>query len=334
MKQVTVYTGKSAALAMLNDAAMAQVGIDLSAYAPPFSPTGPTQKRSSGWVETIPGSGELSTPIGISGAPLACMLRLCTESREVDKETLGREVSSRIKASEDMLGRALNGPERAELRAEIEIEMLPYAPQHRQFVDVLVSPETGQVFVGAVATGVVDAVFNELRMLIKAVLPEEDAELRLFAPAQQEDLREMMRLIAYSEPDGTEHMRRIGVVHGENFHLRAKPGNPRRAVSAKNVSPNSVEVSSYLGDGMVFDQLGIGIFPAFTGTIWDDYTLRGIKWGDELKEQAADDAGEGGDSRSYLVATRMLQISVLAGFFLAVNNQLSGDEDESQPAEI
>ena len=127
-----------------------------------FTPCGPTQAQSSGWIE----------PRGVDNGPLIesvggqWMVKLCIEKKVLPGNVVKREVEERLKKIEQQTG-ARPGKKRAkDIKEEVVLDLLPKAFTKIETIPVWLDPvqKLAIVDAGSVAKadGVISALVNSI----------------------------------------------------------------------------------------------------------------------------------------------------------------------------
>lgn len=124
----------------------------------PFTPTGPTQEYSGGWV---PPRGEEHGAIieTVGGHWIA---KYTGETRAVPSANLDRKVDAKAKAIEQERGYKPGKRERREIKDEIKRELLPQAFPKRASVWVWIDPDKRLLVVGTASQATVDKIITAL----------------------------------------------------------------------------------------------------------------------------------------------------------------------------
>lgn len=123
-----------------------------------FKPLGATEKRSLGWVAPRP--QDHSTLIEVVGGQW--LFQLQRESKSVPGGVLKKALEARCKKIEAETGRKPGRNEKKELKADIELELLPRAFSKTSATLVWFSPDQHWLVVGSANQGIADDVVTAL----------------------------------------------------------------------------------------------------------------------------------------------------------------------------
>ena len=125
---------------------------------PAFTPCGPTQPASIGW---IPPRGQHETDL-VETVGGQIILRACIETKSVPPATLEKAVDAKAAKIEIDSGRKPSKKHRREIKDEARLELLPHAFPRQKQVNVWIDPEAGRLVVGSASAPTVDAVVTLL----------------------------------------------------------------------------------------------------------------------------------------------------------------------------
>lgn len=129
----------------------------------PFTPCGPTQTVSGGWVAPRGKNGALAKFVGGQ-----LIVRHATETRAVPASAVKARLEERCAQIKDETGREPKGRAKRELKEEVIQELLPRAFTKRSDVTIWVDPKARMVVVGTSSTKKADAVLTQLCDLFMA----------------------------------------------------------------------------------------------------------------------------------------------------------------------
>ena len=124
----------------------------------PFTPCGPTQERSTGWV---PPRGEANGPLieSVGGQWIA---KLFTETKDVPAQVLARRVQEKAARIEKETGRTPGKKERKELKEEALLDLLPMAFTKQSATLVWIDPVARSLAIGTSSQSRADFTVNAL----------------------------------------------------------------------------------------------------------------------------------------------------------------------------
>lgn len=125
---------------------------------PAFTPCGPTQPASIGWV---PPRGQHETDlVEVVGGQI--ILRACIETKNVPPATLEKAVDVLAATYNQRTGLKASKKMRKELKDIARLELLPHAFPRQKQVNVWIDREAGRLVVGSASSATVDAVVTLL----------------------------------------------------------------------------------------------------------------------------------------------------------------------------
>jgi recombination associated protein RdgC len=129
-----------------------------------FTPCGPTQQQSAGWLPPRNG-GSFVEAVGNT-----MLARFQIESRVVPPSALARELDAKADAVQNETGRRPKGKRLKELREEVLLALLPRAFTRISQVNVLVNRESFFIAIGSATQSTVDMVATALSAALGQVL--------------------------------------------------------------------------------------------------------------------------------------------------------------------
>lgn len=122
-----------------------------------FTPCGPTQESSAGWVAPRPGSDALCECINGQ-----MVFKLMIETKKVPADIVSRQLDDKAKQIEDATGRKPGKKERRELKDEIMLGLLPAAFPSRCAIVAWLDPVGKKLVVGTSSQAKADRVASAL----------------------------------------------------------------------------------------------------------------------------------------------------------------------------
>lgn len=266
-----------------------------------FTPCGPTQEKSSGWV---PPRGEANGAM-VEAVGGHWITQFCIETRSVPGEALRREVDARAARIEHETGRSPGRKERKALREDALVALLPSAFPRRLLVNVWIDPGTGWLGVASVNRTRVDDVVTAL---IQALPP--GASVAAIHTAQEPAVA-MAEWLATQEPPA-------GFTIDRECELKAR--DESRAVVRYGRHPLDIdEVRKHIEAGKVPTRLAVTWEDRASFTLTAGLQLRGI----QFLAGAVDDQDEGDafDARAAIAKGELAQVVP------AVLNGLGGEAE-------
>jgi len=132
--------------------------LDATLQKAPFTPCGPTQAKSVGWVE----------PRGHANGPMVevvggqWMLKLTTEVKTIPASVIRRKVQEQVEHLEATTGRKPGKKEKREIADEVRLSLLPMAFTKQSSILVWADPATGILVTDAGSQAKADAVMTAL----------------------------------------------------------------------------------------------------------------------------------------------------------------------------
>lgn len=132
---------------------------------PAFTPCGPTQPASIGWVPPRgPHESDLVETVGSQ-----IILRACIETKTVPPATLDKAVDAISAKIEVDTGRKPSKKHRREIKDEVRLALLPHAFPRQKQVLVWIDPEAGRLVIGSASANTVDAVVTLLVQSLEGI---------------------------------------------------------------------------------------------------------------------------------------------------------------------
>ena len=233
---------------------------------PAFTPCGPTQPASIGWV---PPRGQHETDlVEVVGGQI--ILRACIETKNVPPATLEKAVDAKAAKIEIDSGRKPSKKHRRDLKDEARLELLPHAFPRQKRVHVWIDREAGRLVVGSASSSTVDAVVTLLVQSLEGMkvhmINTTDAPVAI-----------MTGWLADGEPDFEEF------TLGRACELKADD-ELRSAVRYSRAPLDTDEVKTYVRQGMRAKSLEMTHCGRVAFTLGTGMQITGIEFLDVVME--------------------------------------------------
>ena len=233
---------------------------------PAFTPCGPTQPASIGW---IPPRGQHETDlVEVVGSQI--VLRACIETKNVPPATLEKAVDAKAAKIEIDSGRKPSKKHRRDLKDEARLELLPHAFPRQKQVHVWIDQEAGRLVVGSASSSTVDAVVTLLVQSLEGMkvhpINTTDAPVAI-----------MTGWLADGEPDFEEF------TLGRACELKADD-ELRSAVRYSRAPLDTDEVKTYVRQGMRAKSLEMTHCGRVAFTLGTGMQITGIEFLDVVME--------------------------------------------------
>ena len=240
---------------------------------PVFTPCGPTQPASIGWVPPRgPHESDLVETVGGQ-----IILRACIETKNVPAATLAKAVDVKARAVERDSGRKPGKKHLRELKDEARLELLPHAFPRQKQVTVWIDPDSNRLVVGSASASTVDAVVT---LLVQSL---EGLKVRLINTTAA-PVSIMTSWLQEGEPDFDKF------TLGRACELKA--ADELKSVVRYSRAPlDTEEVKTYVRQGMRAQSLEMTHRGRVAFTLTTGMQLRGIEFLDvvmEGRENSAD----------------------------------------------
>jgi recombination associated protein RdgC len=235
-----------------------------------FRGCGPLEAMTMGWAPPLGPQAEM-----LVHAANGCLLVAARrQERLLPASVVSEAVAERVAELEQAEGRDVSRRERSQLRDALLAEMLPQAFTRSRVVRALIDPQAGRVVVDAASDKLAEEVLSLLRESLGS-LPVTP----LTAPAAGE---RFTAWVLSGEPPA-------GLTLADQCELR-DPADKGTVVRCRGMDLGAAEVRAHIDTGMRVAALGLDWQDALSLLLADDLSLKRLKFGDELIEQAMDGA--------------------------------------------
>ena len=258
LKSLTIFRISDIPAAFLADACWTLL--------PVFTPCGPTQPASIGWVPPRgPHESDLVETVGGQ-----IILRACIETKNVPAATLAKAVDVKARAVERDSGRKPGKKHLRELKDEARLELLPHAFPRQKQVLVWIDMAAGRLVIGTTSVSTLDAVVTLLVQSLEGIkvhtINTTDAPVAIMTGWLQD-----------GEPDFD------GFTLGRACELKA--ADELKSVVRYSRAPlDTEEVKTYVRQGMRAQSLEVTHRGRVAFTLTTGMQLRGIEFLDVVME--------------------------------------------------
>ncbi len=238
--------------------------------AKPFTPCPSHALSSTGWT---PPMGKLSEMLVHAGAG-AMMICQKTEERILPASVIRDFVSERVEAIETAEMRKLRKAERDAIRDEVVFDLTPKAFTRASNTWALILPQQGLLIIDAASAKRADSFTTLLHKTVN------DLPLRLIRPrhAPADRLTQWLETPANLPAE---------ITIGNECELK-EPGDEGGVVRCRRLDLVSDEVRSHLEAGRAVVKLGLDWQEKLGFVLAEDFTIKRLKFSDQLLETAAE----------------------------------------------
>lgn len=260
----------------------------------PFQPCGSQELVSAGWV---PPMGRHSTEL-VHGSSDAMLITCKRQERLLPPSVVSQAVAEKVEALEAEQMRRLRKKERDEIRDEVMLDLMPRAFTKDTRVNVLIFPREQLLCIETSS----DSRADEITALLRKTLGGLPAHCLATKTAADSHMTSWLQAGA-TLPSG------INI--GERATLTA-PEEKGAVIRCVRQDLTADEITGHLSAGKRVTELAIEHAGRMSCVLTDDLSLKSIQFSDQLKEQAADQAGE--DYAAQFDADWVLMSAELRGF--------------------
>lgn len=238
-----------------------------------FTPCGPTQEKSIGWVP--PRNEEHGALVENIGGQL--IVKLAVETKTVPKSEIEKVVDAACSGIEDMTGRKPGKKEKRELKENALLELLPQAFPHLKHITVWIDREAGIVVVDAASQGSADDAVTALVRI--------GFELSL-VNTQRSPQGEMVSWLFAGDDDSTGEFS-----VGRECVLKSS-GEDGATVKFSNHNLNTDEVRKHINEGKLPTKLALSWGDRVGFVLTDSMQLKKVEFLDGALDSVGDSAAE------------------------------------------
>ncbi|MCL6416337.1 recombination-associated protein RdgC [Aestuariirhabdus sp. Z084] len=268
-----------------------------------FKPCGKQDLSSFGWVPPLGKQSELLVH-STNG-----YLMLCARKQEkLLPASVVREIlSEKVQQIEDAEHRKLYKKERDTLKEEITFELMPRAFTRNSTTFAFIAPRQGLLMVDASSMKKAEELVSYLRGNL--------GSLPVVPPALKQSPASVMTGWLNQTPAGFEL--------GDEAEL-SEPGDEGGIIRCKRHDLTGEEIAIHLDAGKQVNKLALSWNDQLSFLLNDDFSLKRLRFGEEIQEQASDQGGE--DAASRFDADFSLMSACLCDLLEQVIEALGGED--------
>lgn len=268
------------------------------------------QMRRSGFIESVPGAGELVTELGHKDY---VMLTLQTALRIVPNKVVNRELAKRVKAWEGRYQRVPTGAEKQALKNDVIVELMEHALLDYERLNVLIAQP--YIFIETTSAKKAEVVLGALRRCL-GTLPVQ--------PLTTKNLPVECFTSWVSRETKPEQL-----TVGEQFSAKSRLEGTQ-SLAGKNVELLDNTLSDLLSDEYQIVTLQLNYYDdRLHGTVSfllnENLAFKSVSWPDALVDMAQDEAGDDETGINLAKATMLLTTSALLDLTDGVLSDLGGE---------
>ncbi|WP_426416562.1 recombination-associated protein RdgC [Aestuariirhabdus sp. LZHN29] len=241
-----------------------------------FKPCGKQELSSYGWVPPLGKHGELLVH-STNGYLMLCARK---EEKMLPASVVRDMVSDKVQQIEDAEHRKVYKKERDTLKDEITFDLLPRAFTRSGATYAFIAPRQGLLLVDASSVRRAEELVSYLRGSM--------GSLPVIPPALKHAPASVMTQWLEQTPSAFEL--------GDEAEL-SEPGDEGGVIRCKRHDLTAEEIRIHLEAGKQVNKVALGWNDQVRFLLSDDFTLKRLRFGEEIQEQASDQGGDDAGSR-------------------------------------
>ena len=237
--------------------------------AHPFTGLTAMQESAFGWVPPFKDSGMLCETVGGR-----LFITAQVQEKLLPSSVLNEHLAEKVEAIEEAEGRRPGRKEKDELKEKVRAELLPRAFHKTRRISAWIDLNTQWLAINASSEKVADEFTSQLREVVGSlpVLP-------MGKQVSGGSLLTQWFQAPETRPEGTDLTADLELVMAQDPTVKAR---------YRNLDLDAPEIAHSLESGMRIRQLGLVLNDQCECVIDDTFTLKRLKFGDSLVEQAGD----------------------------------------------